>query len=246
MRALAVALVSIAVLDVVAGVARGRWARAGAVAAGVAAAAAGGWAVGHSTAQCALLAVSIAVEAPLWVMGRSARRPRLVLGALSTVLAARVVVSGLWRADGDSVLDRWAQDLPFAAAQRLDASRLAYALAALLFLATAANTLVRLLLHSVPGLSLPAENEPSGGLADGDLPGGGRVIGSIERVLIFGLAIAGEATAAALVISAKGILRFAEVRAAAGERVDRVTEYVLVGSLASYTLAMAFVPLAIA
>lgn len=83
----------------------------------------------------------------------------------------------------------------------------------------------------------------------------GRFIGVIERLLIFGLAVAGQATAAALVVSAKSILRFPELsrkaREAEGQEpkpadrgdevvadVDVITEYFLLGSLTSWLLAL--------
>ncbi len=74
---------------------------------------------------------------------------------------------------------------------------------------------------------------------------GGRLIGPIERLIIFGLAIAGEPTAAALVVSAKSILRFPELTrtpakgGGATERIDSVTEYFLLGSLTSWFMALA-------
>ena len=113
--------------------------------------------------------------------------------------------------------------------------RTAYVGGVVAFLLTSANTIVRLLLNSTPREEQP--HKP---------PGGGRIIGSLERVLVFGLAVAGEPTAATIVVSAKGVLRFAEVRAADGDDVDHITEYVLVGSLASIALALAFVPFAVA
>ena len=82
---------------------------------------------------------------------------------------------------------------------------------------------------------------------------GGRVIGVIERWMIFGLMVAGNPTAAAIVVSAKSILRFpqlSKVVQSAGEqssdpvveeqgRVDDVTEFFLLGSLVSWAMAMA-------
>ncbi len=83
---------------------------------------------------------------------------------------------------------------------------------------------------------------------------GGRVIGVVERLLIFTLALAGQLTAAVVVATAKGILRFPELQAArdraievVGEgrhaadvpsQVDVITEYFLVGSLTSWLLAV--------
>jgi hypothetical protein len=76
---------------------------------------------------------------------------------------------------------------------------------------------------------------------------GGRYIGPLERWLIFGLALAGQPTAAALVISAKSIIRFPELQSKAGradtasfpgtdaregqsQQIDALTEYFLIGS----------------
>jgi hypothetical protein len=76
---------------------------------------------------------------------------------------------------------------------------------------------------------------------------GGRVVGPLERVLIFGLGLAGQPTAAALVISAKGLLRYPELTGLRGESgaggtsartIDVVTEYLLIGSLTSWLLAL--------
>jgi hypothetical protein len=87
---------------------------------------------------------------------------------------------------------------------------------------------------------------------------GGRLIGILERLMIFGLALAGEPTAAALVVSAKSLLRFPEVSNVAqsapgssrpadtaGEAgqeplgIGSLTEYFLLGSLTSWVLALA-------
>ena len=73
---------------------------------------------------------------------------------------------------------------------------------------------------------------------------GGRVIGILERWLIFGFVVAGHPTAAAFIVSAKSILRFPELserarHGADGENdLDTVTEYLLLGSLVSWTIAV--------
>jgi hypothetical protein len=72
------------------------------------------------------------------------------------------------------------------------------------------------------------------------------VIGPIGRALIFGLGLAGYGTAAAIVVSVKGLLRFPELNAlkdrpgsSDGARtIDEVTEYLVVGSLTSWLLAL--------
>ena len=57
--------------------------------------------------------------------------------------------------------------------------------------------------------------------------------------MIFSLGLAGEPTAAALIVSAKSLLRFPELSRAS--EIDAVTEYFLLGSLASWGLALLFV-----
>lgn len=116
----------------------------------------------------------------------------------------------------------------------------------LLFLGSTSNGVVRCVLQIARGDRI---EESEANLK------GGRFIGPIERVLIFGLALSGEPTAAALVISAKSIIRFPELRSL-GERsstasiesgappqgallIDDVTEYFLLGSLLSWGLALA-------
>jgi len=70
----------------------------------------------------------------------------------------------------------------------------------------------------------------------GGAEGAGRWIGILERLLIFTLVVGGEAGAAALVATAKAILRFPEI---SGDEPHLNAEYVLIGSLASWLLAIA-------
>lgn len=102
-----------------------------------------------------------------------------------------------------------------------------------------ANVLVRLLLDAV-GIP-PTTNEKQ--------LKGGRLLGPMERLFIIGLGLAGQLTAAAVVVAAKGLLRFPELQrgvtaeAAGGVRVPQdgpsdVTEYFLIGSFASWLVAL--------
>lgn len=76
---------------------------------------------------------------------------------------------------------------------------------------------------------------------------GGRTIGVIERLMIVGLVVSGNATAAALVVSAKSLLRFPEVsrqkereeEGGLARAADVSTEYFLLGSMASWMCALA-------
>ena len=61
----------------------------------------------------------------------------------------------------------------------------------------------------------------------------------MERLLILALALAGQVTAATVVVAAKGLLRFPELQARREqERIHRLTEYFLVGSFASWLVAL--------
>ena len=65
------------------------------------------------------------------------------------------------------------------------------------------------------------------------LPGGGRAIGQLERGLIFLLVLTGQSQGIGFLIAAKSVLRFGSV----GD--DRaVSEYVIIGTLASFGWAM--------
>jgi hypothetical protein len=96
------------------------------------------------------------------------------------------------------------------------------------------NVIVRLVLKAT-GTLHPA--------ADGSLPPtplkGGRLLGPLERVFILGLGLAGQLTAASIVVAAKGLLRFPEL-SSPGERVriHQLTEYFLVGSFVSWLVAL--------
>lgn len=65
------------------------------------------------------------------------------------------------------------------------------------------------------------------------LPGGGRVIGQLERGLIFALILLGQPEGVGLLLAAKSILRFGAVKD------DRAaSEYVIIGTLASVGWAL--------
>ncbi|HEV6955436.1 MAG TPA: hypothetical protein VKY86_19510 [Promicromonospora sp.] len=130
---------------------------------------------------------------------------------------------------------------------------------------TTANVLVR---HILDAVNVPTK-------AGADRLRSGRVLGPMERLFILGLGLAGNLTAAAVVVGAKGLLRFPELAASessarttspiilqsatgggseetAGSTVaepphqgpNPVTEYFLIGSFASWLIALAGLGLA--
>ena len=64
--------------------------------------------------------------------------------------------------------------------------------------------------------------------------GAGRIIGILERALIFGLALAGKPEAVAFLIAAKSVLRFETAKQS-----QAISEYVIIGTLASFAWAFA-------
>jgi hypothetical protein len=121
----------------------------------------------------------------------------------------------------------------------IPAERLTLVGALLVLQIATANVVVRLLLDLV---GVPAsDNEKT--------LRGGRVLGPMERLLIVGLGVAGSLPAAAIVVASKSLLRFPELRVPrAGQPgyggPSDVTEYFLVGSFASWLLALASVGVA--
>lgn len=112
----------------------------------------------------------------------------------------------------------------------VDAERALLVTAVVLAQFGTANLLVRLLLERV---GVPAQDNEK-------RLRGGRFLGPMERLLIVGLGLAGTLGGAAVVVAAKALLRFPELRDASrgdpGGASD-VTEYFLVGSFASWIVA---------
>jgi small-conductance mechanosensitive channel len=80
------------------------------------------------------------------------------------------------------------------------------------------------------GTPVAAESEAAAGILNAGL-----YIGWLERALVFGLIVGGEPGAAALALTAKSLARFPTF--APGR--EPLAEYVLVGTLLSFTLALA-------
>lgn len=137
-------------------------------------------------------------------------------------------------------LAAWWEGLAWPLAQATDPSRALLVLALLLAQLSTGNVVVRLVL-AVTGTVNPIRSSTSpGDPADPSLElKGGRLLGPMERLLILGLGLAGNLTAASIVVAAKGLLRFPELSSRKEqEQVHRLTEYFLVGSFVSWLLAL--------
>lgn len=197
-----------------------------------------GW--GFSLGGAIVATLWTAVTLAVWLWARrpaewSKTRATWSLTVVGLSLAITLGVSAqLPSASGGWLAERL-EKLPYSALADLDPSRVILGIGALFVLQSTSNALIRLLLTMV-GTNLAAPRDIRGG----------RIVGALERTLIWGLGLAGEMTAAGLVISAKGLLRFPEISREAEDRLHMVTEYLLVGSLASWSLALAAIALLVA
>jgi hypothetical protein len=153
------------------------------------------------------------------------------------MLLVALGMSGFWEEPSAVMVVRWLAGFPFPVLARHDPGHAVLLAGALLFLLATTNGVVRAVLTTAGTPVRRSEQRLRGG----------RLIGPIERLLIFGLAVAGAPTAAALIVSAKSILRFPELarKAETGSsdapvaEVDFITEYFLLGSLVSWLVALA-------
>ncbi len=205
-------------------------ARAVAVAGAVALVLATGLQLGAHTAWVVPLAMVLTgtwvLTAPLAVSGSV--HPWPLVGLLTAGAASLAVPQP---PTGDGWLLRWYAGLDVPALDGVDPERALLGAAALVFLVGTANVVVRLVLISTGAEVIAQEQTLKGG----------RVLGPVERVFLFAMALAGEYGALAAIVAAKGILRFPEV--SRGVPGHAAAEYVLVGSFVSWATALVLVPL---
>lgn len=174
--------------------------------------------------------------------------PLTVGGAAVTVL---LLVSGWATTPVDGPFARWLAASPYDTLADLDPERALLVLGVLLAQASTGNVVVRLVLAAT-GSRNPSRltGAPVDHGQDDVRPlKGGRLLGPMERLLIVGLGLAGQVTAASVVIAAKGLLRFPELQASRDQvdpGIHEVTEYFLVGSFVSWLLALGGLALALA
>lgn len=140
-------------------------------------------------------------------------------------------------------LGRWLAWIQLPLVGGRDAGHVLLVLGGLLVNVATGNLIVRLILVSVGALR--PTSAPVVGAQPADRLRGGRLLGPMERIFILGLGLAGQVTAAAVVVAAKGLLRFPELQSkrdpastGSGVGIDEVTEYFLVGSFVSWLLAL--------
>ena len=162
-------------------------------------------------------------------------RAWLPLLVLAGGLALAVLVSGA-APTADGLLGRWLDGVGLPLLEGLTADRALVLLGVVLLQMSTGNVVVRLVLAATHTINPAREGTPSD---PATRLKGGRLLGPMERLLIVGLALAGQVTAATVVVAAKGLVRFPELQARREqERIHRLTEYFLVGSFASWLVAL--------
>jgi hypothetical protein len=165
-------------------------------------------------------------------------------GSVALVLA---VAGAAGHADG--LLGPWLEGSPLPGLATMEPDRALLLAGVLLVQLSTGNVVVRLVLAATgsrnprPPLSAVVDH----GQSDERPLKGGRLLGPMERLVIVGLGLAGQLTAASIVIAAKGLLRFPELQAArdeGGPGIHEVTEYFLVGSFVSWLVALSALVLA--
>jgi hypothetical protein len=244
MSALAVMLIAIGVADAVRRVTRIRWLPpvVAPIVTVACAALCGLWHAGDFP----LLAIAAAASIGWIILGARAERTGAHEGAPLAVfglaLAALILLSG-WGSDVSGLVVRWPSWSTVHHIDSVSADRLLMVVGVVLLQFVTGNQLVRLVLGSVGAVKPEGQPQPSDRLK------GGRLLGPMERLLILGLGLAGQLAAATAVVAAKSIIRFPEINAQKAREngnigIDDVTEYFLVGSFASWIVALGGLALA--
>lgn len=220
-------LLAVGVADLVRQYLGGRARIAGFVLAGIALF---GGAVALDAAVWAIVALLIAAA---WISvvrsdgsGRAGLWP---LGLIGLTCAVSVVAFGA-RTRTLAIAELWKLPSP---AEPIPLDLCVLALGAMVFLLESANIVVRTALRAER--VAPAEGGNDGARTRGLK--GGRLIGPLERVLVFALMLTGAYTLIAAIFAAKGIVRFPEISRDSDD--GNRAEFFLIGSLVSWVIALA-------
>jgi hypothetical protein len=206
------------------------------------------WHLGDIVLLVIAAAAAVAWE---WLCIRSERTGQhegAPLVVFTCAVALLIVLSGLGSGVG-GLVERWADWVGLPAIADTNPTRLLMVIGVVLLQLVTGNQLVRLVLGSVGAVKPAGEPQPSDRLK------GGRLLGPMERLLILSLGVGGQLAAASAVVAAKGIIRFPELNSQKGRDngpdnesvgIDDVTEYFLVGSFASWLLALGGLALVLA
>lgn len=191
-----------------------------------------GWMLAHVAVVAAVTGGLLGVQTPqaaAWLAGLSAAH--LAVDVAKVALGRRL--SGFGAFVADQALHLVTLVAVAGLAPQLWAQGL-WAAPAPLWLPAAATVIAGAVLATrAGGFALGLLMRPWGEVGLEGLPGGGRIIGMLERGIIFLLILAGEPGGIGFLIAAKSVLRFGAVKEEA-----RLSEYVIIGTLASFGWAM--------
>ncbi|MCM3613528.1 hypothetical protein M3672_03645 [Microbacterium enclense] len=185
-------------------------------------------AAGLDAVVAGVLAVAVAAIWTWVVPEQGPARAGLWPVALLALAAAACVVVAPGRARPGILGELWASYRP---GEAVSADVVVLVIGCLVFLLESGNAVVRIALRSEMGTRENPDETVVPTLK------GGRLIGPLERILVFALTLAGAYTLIAAVLAAKGIVRFPEI-SRDGDGGDRA-EYFLIGSLVSWVAALA-------
>ena len=158
---------------------------------------------------------------------------RLPLAVFLVSLVGAIACSGL-APSAAGPLARWLESLAIADLSTISADRFLLLFGAFAIQLSTGNVLVRLVLKATGTINPRSD----GGMPPTQLKGG-RLLGPLERIFILALALGGQVTAASVVVAAKGLLRFPELSSRHEQQtVHEMTEYFLLGSFASWLVAL--------
>ena len=157
------------------------------------------------------------------------------LTTLAVALVLALLVSG-WAGTADGLVGAWLDHTRVPSLRGVSADRVLLVTGVLGANLATGNVLVHLVLAATGTVS-PAVHRTA---ADPEEQlKGGRLLGPMERLFIVGLALAGEWTAASIVVAAKGLLRWPELQSRREQGlIHQLTEYFLVGSFVSWLVAL--------
>lgn len=183
-----------------------------------------------------LIAVAVVTWGQTVTSGFAGRLPASVPLAVLAVSVGLTLAFAGQAGVADGLLGDWLRSTPVPVLAGLDADRALLLAGAFAVQLSTGNVVVRLVLAATDTVN-PARH---GQVDDPEMQlKGGRLLGPMERVFILGLALAGQVTAASIVVAAKGLLRFPELSSKRDqERIHLLTEYFLVGSFVSWLVAL--------
>ena len=183
-----------------------------------------------------LIAVAVVTWGQTVTSGFAGRLPASVPLAVLAVSVGLTLAFAGQAGVADGLLGDWLRSTPVPVLAGLDADRALLLAGAFAVQLSTGNVVVRLVLAATDTVN-PARH---GQVDDPEMQlKGGRLLGPMERVFILGLALAGQVTAASIVVAAKGLLRFPELSSNRSQaRWHLLTAYFLVGSFVSWLVAL--------